>query len=268
MTNSSHKQTTTGTPEASQHAVTDYFNVESSGWASRYSNNRHFQRRLEVALQWTCEALSAKALPHATLLDYGCGGGVLVKALAEAGHVVTGVDISEGMLAAAQALVKPESQQHTVQFFRVDEAFQGDYQREQYDGVFSLGVLEYLDNPHALLKELATVIQAGGFLVLSFPNRQSLLRQCEKTIFQNPSLFKALGLFPHLTGETSYLQFQKHTFSVSEMDALLAPLGLQRIRTLHHVSPQCLKALESFSGIGMTTIVQYQKAPNAGNSGV
>jgi ubiquinone/menaquinone biosynthesis C-methylase UbiE len=50
------------------------------------------------------------------ILDIGCGTGELAVRLAKVGFVVAGVDLSENMLAIAQA--KAEAQQATVEFFQ------------------------------------------------------------------------------------------------------------------------------------------------------
>jgi ubiquinone/menaquinone biosynthesis C-methylase UbiE len=50
------------------------------------------------------------------ILDVGCGTGELAVRLAKEGFLVTGVDLSENMLAIAQA--KAEAQQVTIEFFQ------------------------------------------------------------------------------------------------------------------------------------------------------
>jgi len=48
------------------------------------------------------DVLAAKGIASARVLDAGCGTGTLALALAAAGHTVTGLDLSEGMLAVAR----------------------------------------------------------------------------------------------------------------------------------------------------------------------
>jgi ubiquinone/menaquinone biosynthesis C-methylase UbiE len=70
------------------------------GWnPADYAQNAGFVPALGNA---ALELLAAK--PGEAILDLGCGDGVLTKRVAESGADVLGVDPSDAMLAAAQAL--------------------------------------------------------------------------------------------------------------------------------------------------------------------
>src|SRR5215470_3696020 len=74
-----------------------YFDRLAGQWTERYSRSSHFRRRLETVLAWV------DAEPRgSSLLDFGCGSGVMVRALVERGFTVTGVDASFGMIEAAR----------------------------------------------------------------------------------------------------------------------------------------------------------------------
>ena len=78
---------------------------------------------------WSIERdfyLSLAALPHQSILDLGCGTGLLCNAYAENGHNVTGVDPSSAMLDAGRR--KPQGDkiewvQSLAQTYRSDQLF-------------------------------------------------------------------------------------------------------------------------------------------------
>ncbi len=87
-------------PRADSAAV-GYFDRQSLGWTRRYGHDGYFRERFETVMGWMEDAAAGLRL-----LDYGCGSGVLLAALGRAGHQVTGVDLSAGMLAAARRAVE------------------------------------------------------------------------------------------------------------------------------------------------------------------
>src|ERR1044072_3898564 len=101
-----------------------YLDRMSGGWSDRYKGNRHFQARLRTVLAWMASLRS-----RLEILDYGCGSGVLLRALAEIGHRMTGADISDGMLAEARSGLDglPSDQVASVRLVPVDAAFSGAY---------------------------------------------------------------------------------------------------------------------------------------------
>jgi len=74
-----------------------YFDRLAGQWTERYARSEHFRRRLETVLTWV-----DREPRGCSVLDFGCGSGVMVRALVERGFEVTGVDGSAGMIAAAQ----------------------------------------------------------------------------------------------------------------------------------------------------------------------
>jgi 2-polyprenyl-3-methyl-5-hydroxy-6-metoxy-1,4-benzoquinol methylase len=228
-----------------------YFDGESEAWSARYTRSRHFQARLRTAMEW----IGAHGGPL-SLLDYGCGSGVLLRELAPLGHRLTGVDASDGMLASAR---KDLSGVAEVTLERAGDAAAA-HTSQHFDGVTCLGVIEYVDAPQALLKTLAERVRPGGFLIVSFPNDTSVLRTVERWIFKHATLFRALGLFKGITGPESYLHFQKHRFALADISAAL---GLAPARTFCHVAPSVLGKLEHHPRIGMTTIAEFIKPDRA-----
>jgi 2-polyprenyl-6-hydroxyphenyl methylase/3-demethylubiquinone-9 3-methyltransferase len=243
------------TPQEKISAISCYFDQQAAQWTQKYRRDGHFRERLATVVEWF------KDQPRGLkLLDYGCGSGVLLAELVHAGHIVTGVDVSAGMLASARrALEAAAEPAERYTFELVGDDFRGEYLNQTYDGIICLGVLEYLDRPEELITTLLSRLVPGGLMILSFPNRSSVLRKVEWFVFKFPFLFRPCGLFPHLTALDSYLKFQKHQFTVEEIEELLreGKLSLERIR--YHIAHPMLARLTRHPAFAMSVIAEFRK---------
>lgn len=229
-----------------------YFDRLAGQWTERYARSEHFRRRLETVLAWV-----ESEPPGCSILDFGCGSGVMVRALVERGFSVTGVDGSSGMIAAAQQHLRSAPERYHLEGV-AGEAYDGIYARHTYHGVLCVAVLEYVRDSEALLDRMAALTDVGGFLILSVPNRTSLLRKVEWFLHQHPTLQKGAAAFAGFAGD-SYLHLQTQQFTRNAIDSPLRELGfvLEEIRYL--VSPSALRALENNPRIGMNMMLKYRK---------
>jgi SAM-dependent methyltransferase len=111
--------------------------------------------------EWIAE-LEARIPARATVLDLGCGCGVPVaRALADAGHEVTGVDISPVQIARARDLV-PQAAFHVADLTEVA------FEPASFHAVVCLYAIIHvpLDEHASLLRRIATWLGPGGWLLL------------------------------------------------------------------------------------------------------
>jgi 2-polyprenyl-6-hydroxyphenyl methylase/3-demethylubiquinone-9 3-methyltransferase len=155
----------------------------------------------------------AGGLAGKSVVDIGCGGGILAEALARQGAQVTGIDMAELSLKVAR-LHLHESELDVDYQLSTAEAF-AEQHAAQFDIVTCLEMLEHVPDPGAIIDAAARLLKPGGFLVLSTLNR-------------NPKSFAlailgaeyVLGLIPR--GTHQYRRFIKP----SEMATQLRANGL------------------------------------------
>jgi predicted TPR repeat methyltransferase len=141
-------------------APADYVAAHFDAFAER------FDHQLVEMLGYSGPAdLIALLLPHRSrfdrVLDLGCGTGLAVPVLAPLGGVVTGVDLSSGMLARAaarggyEALVQAEALTFLAEH------------PTTFDLVFAADVLIYFGDMTAVFAAAARALRPGGYFVFS-----------------------------------------------------------------------------------------------------
>ena len=104
-----------------------------------------------------------------SILDLGCGGGLLSNTLSLAGYQVTGVDLSLRSLAQAK-------QKDTTQSVHY---LQGDVrslplEKESFDVVCAMDLLEHVEDPAQVILEASRVLKPGGLFFFHTFNRTLL----------------------------------------------------------------------------------------------
>lgn len=127
--------------------------------------------RERIDAHWHCDEASFTPLAGRTVLDVGCGAGLLCEPLARMGAHVTGLDAAPENVAAARAHC---IRSHLTIDYRVGSV-EGLHD-ERFDLVTSLEVVEHVSDPAGFVRGLADALAEGGLLVISTPNRTALSR--------------------------------------------------------------------------------------------
>ena len=116
-------------------------------------------------------------------LDVGGGTGALALRLAQAGWHVTVVDASASMLALAADAATRKQVAHRIDFHHADAATVAELLAPQsFDLVTCHNVLEYVADPHALVRSIRAVVAPRGLVSLLARNRAGeALRACLKS---------------------------------------------------------------------------------------
>ena len=104
-----------------------------------------------------------------TVLDVGCGGGILSEGMAGLGAHVTGIDLSDKALQVAKLHLLDSKQQVDYRKIAV-ETLAAD-QPAHYDVVTCLEMLEHVPDPDSVIAACASLVKPGGRVFFSTLNR-------------------------------------------------------------------------------------------------
>jgi 2-polyprenyl-6-hydroxyphenyl methylase/3-demethylubiquinone-9 3-methyltransferase len=120
--------------------------------------------RDQVDQHWQCDECSLTPLESKAALDVGCGAGLLTEPLARLGALVTGLDASAKLIAAARD--HADATGLTIDYRAGDlEGLEG-----QFDLVTCMEVIEHVADPAAFVNTLSKRLAPHGLLILSTPN--------------------------------------------------------------------------------------------------
>ena len=130
----------------------------------------------------------SKSLPEsARILDVGCGRGVLLSSLADYGHEVHGMDVSETAVTGAD----PRAQIKVAGCLMECE-----YPDKHFDQIILWHVLEHLTNPREVLAEINRILKPGGQVIVAVPNFSSRQAQWAGPAWFHLDLPRHLFHFP------------------------------------------------------------------------
>jgi 2-polyprenyl-6-hydroxyphenyl methylase/3-demethylubiquinone-9 3-methyltransferase len=153
-------------------------------------------------------------LAEQTVLDVGCGGGILCESMAQRGAVVTGIDMGDAPLGVAN-LHKLESGLSIDYRKSTAEDFAKDHQ-QAFDVVTCLEMLEHVPEPSSVVKACAEMVKPGGSVFFSTINRNP-----KSFLFAIIGAEYVLNLLPKGTHE--YAKFIRP----SEMATWIREVGLE-----------------------------------------
>ncbi|MFL0809513.1 MAG: bifunctional 2-polyprenyl-6-hydroxyphenol methylase/3-demethylubiquinol 3-O-methyltransferase UbiG [Agarilytica sp.] len=156
------------------------------------------------------------AVAEKTLLDIGCGGGILTEAMALRGANVTGIDMGEAPLEVAK-LHKLERSLNIDYQHTNAESF-ADKNAASFDVVTCLEMLEHVPSPASVIHSCKTLCKPGGDIFFSTINRNA-----KSYAFAILGAEYILGLLPKGTHE--YKKFIRP----SELSAWVREAGLELV---------------------------------------
>lgn len=148
-------------------AELDKFSALASRWWDPESEFKPLHAINPLRLGWITDL--AGSLAEKTILDVGCGGGILAESMAAQGAHVTGIDLAEKSLAVARL--------HGLESgVKVDyQAVSAEAMAEQHPGRFDIvtcmEMLEHVPDPGSIVRACATLVKPGGWVFFSTLNR-------------------------------------------------------------------------------------------------
>ena len=220
------------------------FNSLASRWWDPQGDFRPLHEINPLRLDWIRQQVE---LRDKTVVDIGCGGGILTESMAAAGADVLGVDMAEGPLAVAR-LHKAESgadvtyEQSTAEALAADRA--GDF-----DVVTCLEMLEHVPDPAQVVQSCAELVKPGGHVFFSTINRNP-----KSFVFAIVGAEYVLKLLP--AGTHEYAKFIRP----SELEEWARAAGLQLRSSIGmHYNP-ILKEYSLGPGLDVNYLMRFERS--------
>ena len=105
-----------------------------------------------------------------TVLDVGCGGGILTDSMARRGANALGIDLSTKPLKVAQ-LHAMEAGTENVDYREIAVEDLAAERPASFDAVTCMEMLEHVPDPASVVRALGTLVKPGGWVFLSTLNR-------------------------------------------------------------------------------------------------
>jgi len=204
----------------------EIYSLQASGWW----NENHFLHLLKTGMnpprfRYFYEALTQQlGLQPANLsvLDVGCGGGILSEEFAKVGCRVTGIDPSAPSLETARRHAASEGL--TVEY-HLASGENIPFDTKSFDIVVCCDVLEHVDDLEKTIREVARVIKPGGMFCYDTINRTE---ESHKANIFAAQEFALTSFFPpnthiwekFITPEELLQIFERHGFENHDMTGL------------------------------------------------
>ncbi len=109
------------------------------------------------------------SLDGKTVLDVGCGGGILAESMTGRGAAVTGIDLAEKSLKVAKLHLLESGASVDYRCIPV-ETLAAEYPAS-FDVVTCMEMLEHVPNPESVVRACAELVKPGGWVFFSTLNR-------------------------------------------------------------------------------------------------
>lgn len=104
-----------------------------------------------------------------TVVDVGCGGGILSESMAARGAKVTGIDLSDKALKVAKLHLLESGYQ--VDYRKITVEALATELPQRYDAVTCMEMLEHVPDPASVIQSCANLVKRGGWVFFSTLNR-------------------------------------------------------------------------------------------------
>lgn len=144
----------------------DKFSQLAHRWWDPQSEFRPLHEINPLRLDWIEQHAG---LTGKTVLDIGCGGGILSESMAQAGASVTGIDLSEKALGVARLHLLESGGK--VDYRMVSAEALAAESPGTFDVVTCMEMLEHVPDPASVIASCSALVKPGGHVFFSTLNR-------------------------------------------------------------------------------------------------
>jgi 2-polyprenyl-6-hydroxyphenyl methylase / 3-demethylubiquinone-9 3-methyltransferase len=116
---------------------------------------------------------SLASLSGKTVLDIGCGGGILAESMARSAAHVTGIDLASRALGVAR-LHALETGVENIEYREIEAEVLAAQRPGAFDVVTCMEMLEHVPDPGSVVQACATLARPGGWVFFSTLNRNPM----------------------------------------------------------------------------------------------
>jgi len=193
-------------------AEIDKFSALAHRWWDPEGEFRPLHEINPLRLDWIA---GHAALEGASVLDVGCGGGILTEAMARRGAKVTGIDMSDKALRVAELHLQESGLDVRYQKAEVEQL------AGEFDVVTCMELLEHVPEPAGMVAACSRLVRPGGRVFFSTINRNP-----KSYLFAVVGAEYVLGLLPK--GTHDYQRFIKP----SELSRWTRDAGLRSVEMI------------------------------------
>jgi 2-polyprenyl-6-hydroxyphenyl methylase / 3-demethylubiquinone-9 3-methyltransferase len=168
MESSSHHASQPSSPKIlnADAAEVEKFQALASKWWDPNSEFKPLHAINPLRLDWIDAKVSLRGK---TVIDVGCGGGILAESMAQRGAIVTGIDLADKALQVAQLHLLESGAQVTYEKSLAEDYAQNHI--EAFDVVTCMEMLEHVPDPESTMRACAQMLKPGGQVFFSTLNR-------------------------------------------------------------------------------------------------
>lgn len=122
----------------------------------------------QIAAEFNRDLTSEKPFEGLTLLDIGCGGGLLSEPMARLGATVVGADAAERNIPVAQVHAEQSGLEIDYRHTTAEAIAEAG---EQFDIVLNMEVVEHVADPQGFITVCQQLVKPGGLMICSTLNR-------------------------------------------------------------------------------------------------
>ena len=146
----------------------DKFSSLAHRWWDPESEFKPLHQINPLRLEWIDQLASVKGK---TVLDIGCGGGILSESMAQYGATVTGIDLSDKAIGVARLHLLESG--NKVDYRKISAEELATQSPGLFDIVTCMEMLEHVPEPASTIAACATLVKPGGHVFFSTINRNA-----------------------------------------------------------------------------------------------